>query len=771
MPFKNRLFFAGLLILTAGLIAIWFSPFIVSKGVRLWVSWKARQQGLVVSLDQVDAPFLRPVLIRGCRLRSGPDHAFHFEFTVKQASLDLNFKHILLGMRGRAIRDLSIQELHGELRRSNPAGRKMTQQSWATLQQLLPEKLSVASLEIRVEVGPTMILLRKGFLSASEIEAGRFKAAEVMMTSPWFRQTFSDLRGATNWQDNRLAIAGLSLTRGLDLQSVTADFSRLADQRVGVEFDLDAFGGKIRANISQEWRSQPAKWKIAGSGSDISLAQTSEAIGFTDRIDGLLHACNFTFSGNLAEPSQVIASLWSELTGLTWRDRTAEAITLGAALYNRQIQLQQLYIRQKTNQLTLSGEASFPSNSSDWLSPDFQGDISASINQLGDFAALFGANPGDFAGKIAIQGTMNTRNRKFGGHLIFDGASLTLFKTAIDALSAKLNLKPTELEIEQLDLRRKNDFLTAQGRIAMSPEHDYSGTISTTVDDLGEYFTVFCGPTEKNSKPAKAHIEVTIDSNKWNARGAIGLPKSSPVDFTANFPLRIGADWPAFLASPFNMTLDFPSIFLAKAPQFCHPEIFREGILSGNISLSGTLQRPRITGEVALSGGKMSGEGWTSFDLSDVSGHITFRGDHASLDFLTASAKDVDLSLNGEIDFQDTNDLAIKIAGATPIFDLTMRPIDCVSKIEIGAVTIALAPAIAEVELRGGLFRSEWMIDLKEPLSPQSFPALNLIGATRQFPLCFSSTYTDEKTLLLGAPARPEAQRETIRPKKRTKRQ
>ncbi len=205
-----------------------------------------------------------------------------------------------------------------------------------------------------------MILLRKGFLSASEIEAGRFSAAEVMIASPWLRQTFSDLRGATNWQDNRLAVAGLSLTHGLDLQSITADLSRLADQRVGVEFDVDAFGGKIRANISQEWRSQPANWKIAGSASGISLAQTSEAIGFTDRIDGLLHACNFTFSGNLAEPSHVIASLWTELTALTWRNRTAEAITLGAALYNRQIQLQQLYIRQKTNQLTLSGEASFP---------------------------------------------------------------------------------------------------------------------------------------------------------------------------------------------------------------------------------------------------------------------------------------------------------------------------------------------------------------------------------------------------------------------------
>jgi hypothetical protein len=763
MPFKNRLFLAGLLILLAALIAIWFAPLLVSNGVRLWVWWKARQEGLVVTVDQIDAPLLRPVVIRGCRLRSGRDDAFQFEFAVKQATLALNFKHILLGRRGRAVRDISIQELRGELRRGNPAGRKMTQSGWAALHKLLPQNLSVASLDIRVEVAPTMILLRKGFLSASEIEAGRFSAAEVMVESPWLRQTFSDLRGATNWQNDRLAVAGLSLTHGLDLQSITADLSRLADQRVGVEFDVDAFGGKIRANISQEGRSQPANWKIAGSASGISLAQTSEAIGFTDRIDGLLHACNFTLSGNLAEPSHVIASLWTELTALTWRNRTAEAITLGAVLYNRQIQLQQLYIRQKTNQLTLSGEASFP-NSSDWFSPDFRGEISASINQLGDFAALFGANPGDFAGKIAIDGTMNTRNRKLGGHLTFDGVSLTLFNTAIDTLSAKLNLKATELEIEQLDLKRKNDSLTAQGRIDMSHEHDYSGTINATVDDLAEYLSIFCGPAEKNSKPTPTHIQITIDSNKWNARGAIGLTNSSPVDFTANFSLPIDTDWTAFRASPLNVTLDFPSIFLANAPQFVHPEIFREGVLRGTLSLSETLQHPRITGEAQLVNGKLQN---APLDLAEANGRITFSGNRASLDFFNAATNDVDLSLLGEIDFHDTNDVVIKIAGATPIFDLTMRPIDCVGKIEIGAVAIALAPAVTEMEARGGLFQSGWTIGLKERVSAQFFGALDPNETARKFPLCASSTTAAEKTLFLGAPGRPKARRETIRPKKR----
>src|SRR6266550_456095 len=81
--------------------------------------------------------------------------------------------------------------------------------------------------DVRVEDGPTVILLRNASLSASEIEAGRFYADEIMIASPWFRQTFSQLRGATSWQGNRLTVAALTLTRGFDLQSITVDLSRI----------------------------------------------------------------------------------------------------------------------------------------------------------------------------------------------------------------------------------------------------------------------------------------------------------------------------------------------------------------------------------------------------------------------------------------------------------------------------------------------------------------------------------------------------------------
>jgi len=768
MPLKSRFLFASLFLLLAALLALWFTPFAVSHGVRWWIWWRARQEGFIVNIEKIDAPFMRAVAIRQLRLRNAHDDTLRIDLTITDVTFDLDFKHILLHRRGRAIRNLSIRELHGELRRSNPTVRAISPRGWATLHRMLPEELTVGGSEVRIENGPTLVLLRNGFLSANQTEAGRFSAAEVMIASPWFHQTFSQLRGATHWEADHLTIAGLTLTHGLDLQSATADLSRLGNQRVGLQFDTDAFGGKIRGNISHEWRSQHSNWKIAGGATDISLEQTSEAFGFADRVSGLLHAGNFTFRGNLAEPDLVTASLWSELTGLTWRNRTAEAIMLGAALYNRRIQLQQLYIKQQANQFTLSGEATFPSSMSGWLSPDFRGNVSASIDQLGDFAALFGASAGDFAGKITIDGAMDTRDRKFGGHLMVEGASLTFFKTAIDNLSAKLNLKATDMEIEQLAMTRKNDSLSGQGKIDLSHGHNYSGTLEARLNNLIDYLSIPSGAAEKRN-PIPADVQVTIDSSKWDVRGVIHMPNSSPMSFTANFPLPIGTDWNVFRISPLNITLNFPSVFLAKAPQLFHPQIFNDGILSGNISLSETLQHPHIGGDIQLMNGKLSGNAGGSVNLTEASGRIVFGGNRASIEFLNVATKNTDLSLGGEIDFQDTNNVMVRIDGPTPIFDLTAHQIGCMNKIELASVPFTLAPTVAELQFCGALFQSNWTIGLKERTIAESSDISDPDGVTREFPLCFSGNPLESATLLLGSLPRPEAHPTATPPNKGTK--
>src|ERR1700758_2433652 len=69
MTLKNRFPLIVLLVLLAGLLAIALAPFSVSNGLRLWVWWKSRQEGLSVSADKIDAPFLQPVVIRNLHVK------------------------------------------------------------------------------------------------------------------------------------------------------------------------------------------------------------------------------------------------------------------------------------------------------------------------------------------------------------------------------------------------------------------------------------------------------------------------------------------------------------------------------------------------------------------------------------------------------------------------------------------------------------------------------------------------------------------------------
>src|SRR5439155_1683920 len=75
---------------------IWGSPVAVSNGLRLWGWWKSRQEGLAVSIDKIDAPFLRPVVIRSLHITTAPAAAFHIDLTAAGANFDLNLNRILL---------------------------------------------------------------------------------------------------------------------------------------------------------------------------------------------------------------------------------------------------------------------------------------------------------------------------------------------------------------------------------------------------------------------------------------------------------------------------------------------------------------------------------------------------------------------------------------------------------------------------------------------------------------------------------------------------
>jgi len=753
---KNRLLLISLATFTVVLGTIIFAPFVASNGLRLWLGWQAHRQQLTIELGKISAPFLRPVSIERIRVTSKPGAATQIELNAEQTIVHPSLAKILTG-RGDGVRTLSIKTARAKIRRDYSESARPVRFNWTPLQSLLPANFDIGHLDLRVENGPTVVLLRNASISGNQIEAGRFSAGELAITSPLFRQTFSQLRGATKWQEDRLTVGGMNLARGLDLQSITVDLSRLDKERADLQFDLDVLGGKIRASVSNEWPGQHSSWNLAGTASGISLAQTSEALGFTDRLGGSLRACNFTFRGDPRDPLGGTASVWTELNGLSWHNRAADVIMLGAIFYNRQIQLQQLYIKQLKNELTMSGEGAIPSKSADWLNPDFRGQILGKITDLGQFAELFGAGPRDFAGAIAIEGALNARERKLGGFLTAGGNSLSLFQRQIDRLTAKINLKADALELEQLEVVRKKDFIRAQGRIDISRENDYSGSIEAKIGDASEYFLF--GRAGSNGAAIPVQLNTKISSGSWDTQAAFTLPGSSPVDLAAKFPLKIGQDWKTFLASPLEATIHFPALVLASAPQFLHPAIFNEGILSGTLSLSQNLEHPGVTGEVQLLNGVLQN---APLDLTRASGRLTFSGDHGTLEFLNGATKDVDLSLKGEVDFRNSKDVVVRISSAAPIFDTSTNVQDCVRRIEIVPIDVTLAPTIEQFEFEGDLFGNGWKLRFREGGTTALETETIVNQSTREFRFCVSATPTGE-IFNVGVHPRPQPSPSRVR--------
>src|SRR5262249_19872870 len=146
-----------------------------------------------------------------------------------------------------------------------------------------------------------------------------------------------------------------------------------------------------------------------------------------------------------------------------------------------------------------------------------------------------------------------------------------------------------------------------RGSIDLSPKHNYSGTLDIWTDNLHDYVAAVGVPPKKNVGAVPAELQATGDSSQWGDRGVSPLPKSSPTRFSSNFSPPIGTTWSAFEISPLKVSLDFPAVFLAAVPQLFHSDILQDGILSGKISLSGTLRNPRIVGEAQLVNGKLAG--------------------------------------------------------------------------------------------------------------------------------------------------------------------
>jgi hypothetical protein len=116
MPPRRKFLIASLLALLIGLFVFWISPMGVARGVRAWLWWQARRQGLKIEIGKINAPFLRPIVLQRLHVTSAVNAPCQIELQAGQVIVDLQLARILTGASGRAIRTLTIDALHIETR-------------------------------------------------------------------------------------------------------------------------------------------------------------------------------------------------------------------------------------------------------------------------------------------------------------------------------------------------------------------------------------------------------------------------------------------------------------------------------------------------------------------------------------------------------------------------------------------------------------------------------------------------------------------------------
>ncbi len=172
---RKRLAFFLIFLLVAGALDALLAPYVVAHGVRFWISWAAKKEGLKAEIEEVDAPFLGPVTIRRLRLAPAGGKGPDVNLEAASAVLDLNLTGLLFGRGTAFLSSVEVDHLVCKIRAPNhPAA--IRDLDWKQFAQLLPDNFRVGAADFDLTTATAAVSLRGLTLSGSAIESGKFFA-------------------------------------------------------------------------------------------------------------------------------------------------------------------------------------------------------------------------------------------------------------------------------------------------------------------------------------------------------------------------------------------------------------------------------------------------------------------------------------------------------------------------------------------------------------------------------------------------------------------
>ena len=432
---------------------------------RTFVWWLKREARLVDCSLQIGkcetAGWLAPIVLQNIALSSAETSDKQFDLHIARLSCQLRWWHKLLPQPNESfIRALDIEGFSGTI--ANNTGRSIRSDAFRRLDGLLPDQFHLRAPSIQIEAYGSTVVIRDAEASGGGTVPGALRFGLLTANSFFLHQELRNTNIFLQWKEHRFTMGTIKLGGGLTIDSSEIDLSHLGSGDVSLTISADVFDGRFRGTCATGVDGTSRRWDIAASASEIPLGSVAAALGLRESISGKVHASKLTFRGDPYRLLDSTSSVWLELTDLRWRNRTADVLMVGASLYGRELNLQQLYVKQRGNEFTLTGETPLRP---DWLGTDFRGDVAGSINNIGEFAELFGLPASQFAGRLSIEGSVKTNQRKVSGELAVAGRNLTIFGAPIDSLSSRLLVDQTTIAIDQLDVHLRDDAFTARAAI------------------------------------------------------------------------------------------------------------------------------------------------------------------------------------------------------------------------------------------------------------------------------------------------------------------
>ncbi len=249
-----------------------------------------------------------------------------------------------------------------------------------------------------------------------------------------------------------------------------------------------------------------------------------------------------------------------------------------------------------------------------------------------------------------------------------------------------------------------------------------------------------------------ADAEMQLNGGTTQGKTSLLAQGSSLVEVDWVVPYRVEkreAFYTVKSTTGFSATVNFPTLLVAKVPNYLSQRLFVDGILSGRISFSGSWPDAELAGDAQLINARFLGG-------PTLSTKLVFQGQKASVDFVRIVKDHTPYEARGELDFRDLTDISLELLPSTSMVVLTPLNLeDCINKVEFlpAGVASSRRERIGELDLHTNLFSGEWRISLAEKNVDDPIEILLQGTPERTYPIC-RTLDASGRTLVLGM-ARP----------------